>query len=157
MRLFLLLFCIIPLIEIVLFIQIGGEIGALATVIWLVLAALLGVNLIRLQGIATVLRVRDMLGRGEAPEQALAEGLLLAVAGVLLIIPGFASDFIALLILVSPVRKAWVPRWLPKATVSRPYQSNNVYDATPERPDTVRGQIPPGPGQTIEGEYRRDD
>lgn len=156
MRLFLMLFCIIPLIEIVLFIQIGGEIGALATLVWLALAALVGINLIRLQGMATVLRTREMLARGEAPEQALAEGLLLVVGGVLLIIPGFASDLIALLLIIPPLRKTWVRRWLRKATVTTAFHGN-VYDASPERPAVTRDEIPSRPGQTIEGEYRRDD
>src|SRR5690606_13938170 len=118
MRFLLLLFIIIPLMEIVLLIQIGGEIGALATVVWLVLAFLIGVNLIRLQGITTLMKVRDMLGRGEAPAQALADGLLLAIAGVLLVIPGFASDFIALLLLIPPLRKLLIQRWLRRVKVT---------------------------------------
>lgn len=158
MRFFLLLFVVIPLLEIVLLIHIGGEIGALATIAWLVVAGVIGINLIRLQGIATLTQARELMGQGKAPAEALANGLLLAFAGVLLIVPGFATDAVAVLCLVPALRRALVRRWLGKVQASASYRGN-VYEAEvySTREDPSAERIPPTTGQTLDGEFKRDD
>src|SRR5690606_6609251 len=116
------------LVEITLLIEIGSEIGALVTIAWLILAAALGILLIRFQGIATVMRARELVGQGKAPAAALAHGLLLACAGVLLIVPGFASDALAFLLLIPALRQVIIGYWARKVKTSTSFQGN-VYDA----------------------------
>lgn len=154
MRIFLLLFIVIPLLEIVLLIQIGSRIGAFATVVWLIAAALIGINLIRLQGVATLTQARQMMGQGNAPAKALANGLLIAIAGVLLIIPGFASDTLALLLIFPPLRSMLIRRWLRRVKAPAAF-NGNVYESS--RQAEAPPRVAPDAGQTIEGEYKRDD
>ncbi len=94
----------LPIAEIAGFVEIGGRIGLLATLSWLFLAAVAGIAVIRLQGLATALRLREALARDELPARALFDGACLAVAGFLLLIPGFVSDAIAILLLLPPLR-----------------------------------------------------
>jgi UPF0716 protein FxsA len=87
----LLLFLIVPLAEIYLLIKAGGAIGALNTVALVVFTAVVGAWLLRLQGLATLRRVQLSLEQGELPETALIEGVMLLLAGALLLTPGFIS------------------------------------------------------------------
>jgi len=96
----------IPLIEILVFIEVGSEIGALNTVIITVVTALIGVVLIRIQGLSVLMRARATLDRQETPVNEIFEGIFLALAGLFLIIPGFVTDTIGFLLLVPPLRRA---------------------------------------------------
>lgn len=153
LRFFLLLFVLIPVLEIWLLIQVGGEIGALPTIAWLILAAFLGINLIRYQGVATLINIKQQLGMGRPPAQAVAKGMMLGVAGVLLIVPGFASDFIALMLLVPWVRRWLLVSWLRKLRV-KTARGTKVYDV---EPPSYPPKEPAKVGRTLEGEYHRDD
>lgn len=153
LKFFLLLFVLIPVLEIWLLIQVSGEIGALLTMAWLILAAFIGMNLIRYQGVATLLRIKQQLGMGRPPAQAVAKGMLLGVAGVLLIIPGFASDFIALMLLMPWVRQWLLASWLRKLR-GKAVDTGKVYDVEPL---TQAPKEPAKVGRTLEGEYQRDD
>lgn len=104
MRLFLLFFIALPVIELWVLIAVGREIGALATIGLVFLMAALGLALLRLQGLRTLFRGRARLARGELPANEMIEGMLLAFCGVLLIIPGFVTDAIALICLMPGVR-----------------------------------------------------
>lgn len=104
--LLMLIFILVPLVEVGLFIKIGGIIGALPTIGLIVLTAVIGVTLIRLQGILTLARVRDKLDRGEIPAIDMVEGLILLVAAALLLTPGFFTDTVGFLALVSSIRHA---------------------------------------------------
>lgn len=110
--LLLLIFIIVPLVEIGLFIQIGGLIGALPTIGLIILTAVIGVSLIRLQGLTTLARIREKLNRDEIPATDLAEGLMLLVAAILLLTPGFFTDAIGFLILIPPIRRPLALRLL---------------------------------------------
>ena len=100
----------LPFVEIAGFVVIGGRIGVLATLAWVVLAAMLGIALIRRQGLEALRRARAALGRGESPTAELAEGALVALAGVLLLIPGFVTDAVGLPLAVPAVRRLIVSR-----------------------------------------------
>jgi len=110
MPLFLLLVAV-PIIEIALFIEIGGWIGLWWTIGIVVLTAALGTALLRAQGLAALAEVQSALQNGSNPAPALAHGALILVAGVLLLTPGFFTDTIGLLLLTPPVR-ALVIRFL---------------------------------------------
>jgi UPF0716 protein FxsA len=101
-----------PLAEIAILIAVGRQIGVPATLAMLVLAVLGGILLIRLRGVATLLKVRGALARGEPPADALFHAACFVAAGFLLIVPGFLTDAMALaLLLLLPLRrllKAWL-------------------------------------------------
>ncbi|HYC03941.1 MAG TPA: FxsA family protein [Azospirillaceae bacterium] len=103
------LLVLLPLLEIAGFIWVGGAIGAGPTLALIVLAAVAGVWLIRRQGLST-LRAAATDARSGAPLQGAFDGLCLALAGVLLFIPGFLSDLLALPLLLPPVRRAMLKR-----------------------------------------------
>ncbi len=94
----------LPIAEIAAFVVIGGEIGVLATLAWVFLAALAGMVVIRLQGVATALQLQAALSRDELPARALFDGACVTVAGMLMLFPGFVSDAVAILLLLPPLR-----------------------------------------------------
>ena len=113
LRLIPFLFLILPVIEIALFIVIGGRIGVLATLAWVLAMAVIGILVIRVKGLKTARHANHAMRRGETPGPAMMDGALTVVAAVLLIVPGFASDLIGLILLLPPVRAYLVSkvRW----------------------------------------------
>lgn len=112
LRLFL-LFTIVPLIELYFLIKIGTYLGALNTVLLLVSTGLLGAALARLQGLRTMRQILSNLSKGIVPAEEMVDGLLIFVAGVLLITPGVLTD-IAALFLLFPFTRTLFKRWLRK-------------------------------------------
>jgi len=100
----LLLFTIVPIVEMYLLISVGGYIGTLPTIACVMLTAVVGVSLLRWQGTATLQRGMSRVGQGQLPGQEIAEGMMLAVAGALLLTPGFVTDTFGFLLLMPPVR-----------------------------------------------------
>lgn len=94
-----------PLVEIAVFIQVGRAIGVLPTLALIVLSAVLGVIVIRLQGAGLLNRARDTLRRGEPPVAEAFDGLCLLAAGALLLTPGFVTDALGVLLLLPPLRR----------------------------------------------------
>lgn len=136
-----LLFLLVPLLEIYLLIKVGGIIGALPTVFMVVFTAVLGALLLRVQGFATLARVRSTLEQGGIPAMEMMEGAVLLVAGALLLTPGFFTDAIGFLCLIPSLRRALIRRLLRNVVMTGFGGSSG-----PER----------GP-RTIEGEFRRED
>lgn len=95
---------LLPFIEIAGFIWVGGKIGILATLLLIVLTAVLGVAIMRRQGLGVVLDSRAMIERGEVPARQFADMMMIGVAGVLLVIPGFVTDIFGFALLVPPIR-----------------------------------------------------
>jgi UPF0716 protein FxsA len=87
--------------------KVGHEIGALATIILLAAGFIFGLKLMRSQGINAMIKSSQSLQSGESPVGPIAEGVVKAFAGILLILPGFVSDLIALILLLPFVRKAF--------------------------------------------------
>jgi UPF0716 protein FxsA len=114
--LFLLLLAL-PVVEIALFIVVGGRIGVLATVGLVILAAFAGLAVIRTQGISTLSRLDREVRQGRDPVGPLADGALRLIAGLLLFIPGFLTDAAGLLLLVPGVRRALIRRGAARMTV----------------------------------------
>lgn len=106
-------FTIIPFIEIYLLIKIGSYLGAFNTVIIVILTAFFGALLARYQGFKTMLRVKESLERGEMPAEELMDALLILLAGIVLLTPGFLTDLAGLIILV-PSTRLMFKRWLRK-------------------------------------------
>ena len=103
---------LLPLLELYLLIVIGSGIGAATTVLLTLGTAVLGVWLVRLQGVHTLLRAQAEVVAGEMPALPLLEGGVLCVAGILLLIPGFATDTLGFLMLIGPLRRQLLGRWL---------------------------------------------
>ena len=116
-----LLFLIVPVIEIYLLIKVGSVIGGIPTVACLVFLSLLGAYLIRTQGFRVLSQIREELSRGRLPAAQLMDGAMIFVGGVLLMTPGFFTDFIGIFFLIPATRKIikmWLGLWL-QSRISR--------------------------------------
>lgn len=129
-----LLLLALPLIEIALFILVGRAIGVLPTLGLVILAVIVGGFVLRQQGLGVLNRMRANMQTGTLPGQTLFDGMLLAVAAVLLIIPGFLGDFIAILLLLPPVR-GWLYKTLTRnitvVETTASYRRSSPTDPTP--------------------------
>ena len=105
LAIFLALVCV-PIVEIVVFIDIGGRIGPWPTVGLVLLTAIVGTALLRAQGLAALAKARATLDRGGLPVQEALDGVCLLLAGALLLTPGFVTDALGGLLLVAPIRRA---------------------------------------------------
>ncbi|XDB00315.1 FxsA family protein [Sulfitobacter sp. LCG007] len=101
-----LIFLAVPLIEITLFIQIGGLIGLGWTLVTVVLTAILGTALVRAQGLATLARLKSSFSELRDPSEPLAHGAMILFAGALLLTPGFFTDAVGFALLVPAIRDA---------------------------------------------------
>jgi UPF0716 protein FxsA len=99
-----LVFLVVPFVELYVLIQLGHVIGALPTVALLVAVSIVGAWLVKHEGISTVRRAQEQLRLGNVPATELVDGLLVLLAGVLLITPGFVTDVFGALLLLPPVR-----------------------------------------------------
>lgn len=100
---FLLLF--IPILEITVFILVGGQIGVFPTLGMILLTAIIGSILLRVQGFATLTRIQQKTQMGELPGEDMVNGVMIMIAGVLLLTPGFVTDGIGFLLFFPPFRK----------------------------------------------------
>ena len=104
MNTLLLIILFVPVIEIYLFIQIGGQIGAFNTILVILLTAVVGIYFVRLQGLSTIKSGVTQLYQNQIPVYEMMSGAALAFAALLLIIPGFATDLIGFLLIVPITR-----------------------------------------------------
>ncbi len=127
-KILILLFIFVPLIEIYLLIEIGTQIGAIPTIALIMFTAVLGVSLLRLQGLITLAKVRHSMDHGEIPAAALLEGLMLLIAAVLLLTPGFFTDSIGFLCLIPNIRSLLANNLLKRLieTQNRRHQNRTV-------------------------------
>lgn len=100
----------VPLLEIAVFLQVGGVIGLGWTLALVVLTAVIGTALLRAQGMATLNRARASLDRGEVPMREVFDGACLLVGGALLLTPGFVTDAVGFMLLLPPVRSVLLAR-----------------------------------------------
>lgn len=112
MRFSLLLFIIIPLIELYLLFMVAEEIGGLATFLLVLLTAALGIAIVRRQGFQRLRRIDEQIRQGQSPGVEIFNGMFLSIAGVLLILPGLVSDTLGACLLVPAVRKGLARRML---------------------------------------------
>lgn len=138
-------FVIVPLVEIALFIQVGGAIGLWPTLGVVVLTAIIGTTLMRTQGAAALARIRAAFDRLEDPSRPLADGAMILVAGAVLLTPGFFTDAVGLLLLVPNIRAMLFQFALRRLAASRarhqPRSASTVIDgdfqpASPSEQDT---------------------
>ena len=140
---FFLVFLFVPLAEIWFLIKVGGWIGAFTTVALVVLTAVIGASLARIQGMATLQRLQGTLARGEAPAMEMLEGVLLLIGALLLLTPGFLTDALGFACLVPFTRKA-LALWALKHVIVAPPTKGPRPSDNPA-------------SHTIEGEFRREE
>lgn len=140
MRLFW-LFLAVPIIEIALFIQVGGLIGLWPTLAIVILTAIIGTSLMRSQGAQAWREIQSSFGEMRDPTRPLAHGVMILMAGMLLLTPGFFTDTLGLLLLVPKVRDGVMRRIASRVTVT-------------QMGGQMGGQYRPRPDDgTIDGEF----
>ena len=156
-----LLFVTVPLAELALLVWVGRQVGLLPTVVLVVVTGIAGAALARWQGLATLARFRAALDAGQLPHRELVDGVLILVAGAVLLTPGLLTDLAGFLLLVPPVRRRvrervvaaigrrWtVPvRWSPReGAVEADYRVVEEGSAADERRERPPPDIAPGDG-----------
>ncbi len=101
----LLLFILVPAIELALLLEVGSRLGTLPTLGLIAATGVVGASLARRQGLAVLGRAQDQMARGELPAGSLADGVMILVAGALLITPGILTDAFGFLLLVPVFRE----------------------------------------------------
>ena len=119
-----LLIILVPIIEIYLFIKIGSQIGAISTISLIFFTAILGMFYARYEGFNTLRSAINQLVKNEIPFYEIISGAAIAMAALLLILPGFSTDFIGLLIIFPPTRKLFFK----KITSNYPQKKKNFID-----------------------------
>jgi len=106
-----LLFTIVPLVELYILIKIGSHIGGFNTILLVIMTAVLGAWLARLQGLRTLQQIQSSLSQGQIPAEELIDGVLILAGGILLLTPGVLTDLFAL-VLLFPSTRTHFKRWL---------------------------------------------
>jgi UPF0716 protein FxsA len=148
----LLVFFVTPIVEMYLLIEVGGYIGTLPTVLLVMITAVIGVALLRIQGVQTLTRGMARLQGGELPAQEVVEGLLLAVAGALLLTPGFVTDSFGFVLLTPVLRSIVAQQVLSRVQIVPPPMGGGMGGgASQSGPQGPLGE------RVIEGEYEPVD
>jgi len=132
----------LPLVEVAGFVLVGRALGLWPTLALTVLSAVLGLLLVRAQGAGVLRRAMAALERGEPPVRELFDGLLLGLAGALLVLPGFVSDAAGLVLLAPPFR-AWLMRLIVGLAATRRRADDGVIEGEWVE---VRNDLPPPRG-----------
>ncbi|WP_292986758.1 FxsA family protein [Pantoea sp.] len=135
----LLVFFILAWIEISLFIQVAHVMGVLLTMLLVVFTSCIGVSLVKNQGMKNFMLMQEKLARNESPATEMIKSVSLIIAGFLLLLPGFFTDLLGLLLLLPPVQKHLTLKLMPHLRVWRGPGAG------------------PDSGYTMDGEYERKD
>lgn len=125
--------------ELWLLVKVGGQIGALSTVAATVLTAVIGLALVKRQGINTLARAQAKQRQGDSPANEMLEGVALLIAGLCLLVPGFMTDAIGFILLLPGLRAVWAKQLL----------------AHLQRSKGFRFRSSKAPGNVFEGEFER--
>lgn len=137
-----LLFVSIPIIEIALFIQVGGWLGLWPTLAIVVLTAILGTFLVRAQGLMAMSNIRSNLQEFQDPTESLAHGAMILASGLLLLTPGFFTDAVGFALLVPPIRLALF-HWIRAKVKVKSFVQTSYH----------REQRPSGDTDVIDGDF----
>tara|TARA_B100000959_G_C14399887_1_gene385818 strand:- start:39 stop:401 length:363 start_codon:yes stop_codon:yes gene_type:complete len=99
-----LIFIIIPIVEIIIFINIGNIIGIWSTVFIILITALVGIFLVRRRGLSLLFNARQNMSEGIMPTEEIKGGIFLLISGLLLITPGFFTDCVGFAVFLKPVQ-----------------------------------------------------
>jgi UPF0716 protein FxsA len=143
-----LLFILVPTLELVLLIRLGSIIGVLPTVAIVFITAVLGASLLRREGFSTLMKARQRLDSGQVPANELVEGALLVMSGAFLLTPGFITDSVGFACLVPSLRRRMAAAILKRVTLQM--GSVAMYTSAPGQAAEPRDNV-------IEGEFQRRD
>ncbi|ACY83159.1 FxsA family protein [Edwardsiella piscicida] len=135
-------------IEISIFIKVAAVLGVALTLLLVILTSCLGASLVRNQGMKTLMQMQQKLAMGESPAAEMIKSVSLVMAGLLLLLPGFFTDFLGLLLMLPPVQKRLALKLLPYFRI---YRSGGPGDGGGP------GGGPGGGGHTFDGEFERKD
>ncbi len=162
MRAFLFLLLLFPVLELFVFFQVSVAIGFFPALALIIAGSAIGVLVVRVAGLATALNARQSLQRGELPAEQVFQGLMVAVGGGLLLLPGFISDVVGLLCLLPFTRKLIGRKLQAKASAQAGRQRSFADDLQGGR--TYEGHARPAANQAvgreptvIEGEFEKRD
>ncbi|MDP6743640.1 MAG: FxsA family protein [SAR324 cluster bacterium] len=124
-------FTIIPVVEIYLLIQIGSAFGVFTSIALVVFTGFLGAYLARIQGLQTIFRIQESLREGRMPSGELLDALLIGVAGLVLLTPGFLTDTVGFVLLIPSTRNA-IKSWL-QSKIKTQYMSERPEDTIIEQ------------------------
>ena len=144
-------------IEISIFIQVAHVLGVLLTLVLVIFTSVIGMSLVRNQGFKNFVLMQQKMAAGENPAAEMIKSVSLIIAGLLLLLPGFFTDFLGLLLLLPPVQKHLTVKLMPHLRFSRMPGGGLIADE--------RGRYGPGGGfsagtgggNTFDGEYQRKD
>lgn len=169
MPVLMLLFIVVPLLELAVIIRVGAVLGVIETLMLLLVISVVGAWLAKREGLGVYRRFRQQISEGRVPGAEIVDGVLVICAAALLLTPGFLTDAVALLLLVPPVR-ASVRGWLRRVAVGRaatsfgPWGSaartgwrygrgrTTVRENPPAHPGRGPDQATPGPGELRPGD-----
>lgn len=168
-RFLFILFIVVPIIEIMVLMNVGAWLGAWPTIAIVIITAWLGAKNVKQQGVATLNSVQTKMAQGEMPSDEIVAGLLLLVAGVLLVTPGFVTDIFGLSLLIPAVRNTLIKSVqshlvMNKNAAGFTYQSsvhtkqNDPFAQDPfQQSNASEKSIEHHQGETLEGEYERKE
>jgi len=133
-------------IEISLFIKVAAVLGVAITLLLIIFTSCVGISLVRNQGIRTLIQMRQRLATGESPAQEMVKSVSLILAGFLLLIPGFFSDFLGLLLLLPLVQKLLIIKLMPHLNIyssatTGSSRAGEIFDGEYQRKDDVPDQL----------------
>lgn len=129
----LLIFFFLAVAELWVIIKVGNHIGALTTLVLIIMLSVVGLNIARAQGIGMLHDMQNKMRNGLDAKKTVPEGMMLMLAAVLLIIPGFITGIAGLLLLIPPVRRL-AASYLPRVFHGRTVVRHVVFDARPNQP-----------------------
>lgn len=143
-----LLFILVPTLELILLIKLGSVVGVLPTVAIVFFTAVLGASLLRREGFSTLMKARQRMDSGQVPANELVEGALLVMSGAFLLTPGFITDTVGFACLVPSLRRQMAAAILKRVTL----QMGSVAMTT-----SASGPAAQSRDNVIEGEFQRRD
>ena len=167
-RMLFILFVIVPIVEIMVLMQVGSLLGVWPTLAIVIITAWLGAKNVKQQGIATLQSVQLKMAQGEMPSDDIVAGILLLVAGILLVTPGFVTDIFGLSLLIPQVRislKRAVQKHLSSASMSTHFKAGIDSDAFAKQSNQQSPFVSPNDdtqpfqhqGKTLDGEFERKE
>ncbi|NVK25675.1 MAG: FxsA family protein [Gammaproteobacteria bacterium] len=158
------IFVLVPLIELMLLIEVGGIIGTAWTFIIIIATALIGTKLVKQQGLSTWSNIQTEMASGQLPARSLFDGICILISGVLLITPGFITDTIGFLLVTPPFRAAMYSQLgsrIQIRTMGGTFHSQSQSDFSDQAKDTFESDtVERKSGDkptTLDGEYTRKD
>ncbi len=135
LKFFFALFILLPLGELYLLIEVGSGIGGLSTIALCLLTAALGGALVRHQGMQTFVQAKELMEQGQPPAEQMLHGMMIALSGVMLFIPGFITDVIGFLLLIPMVRNLLGRQIISAQLSARKNHRGDIIDAEVIHPD----------------------